>query len=237
MKCYKNPDIFEPLAMAYALGTLHGKARLRFEYLMGQHLYLRATVQAYEQKFNGLVELLPSQAVPAQVWQGIEQQLKLKSTKVSFWQRFHNQLNWALPSLAAIIAAVLTAFFLNKPVAPQAYVAALKSTQQQNQLVLAMAKQDEMKISFEMLDQHLANQQGMVPTLWCISKNKNELPMRMGTLASSSSRQEIALNAKMWQGLAGASEFAISLEPSSVSTQTQPQGEIILSGTLHPMGQ
>lgn len=235
MRRYKNPDIFEPLAMAYALGTLHGKARLRFEQLMAQHLYLRATAQAYQQKLHGLTELLPPQAVPTRVWQGLEQQLNLKSAQPSFWSRLQNQLHWALPSLAAIIAAVLTAFFLHQPPKPQAYVAALKSTQQPNQLVLAMAKQDEMKISFEMLDKNLANPQGMIPTLWCISKKKNEPLMRMGTLGKT--KPEIALNANMWKGLEDAREFAISLEPNTVNSSTQPQGEIILSGTLHPISQ
>ncbi|MFZ1344824.1 anti-sigma factor [Thiothrix eikelboomii] len=235
MKRYKNPDIFEPLAMAYALGTLHGKARLRFEQLMARHLYLRATVQAYQQKLNGLAEILPPQAVHARVWQGIEQHLNLKVAQPSFWSRLQNQLNWALPSLAAIIAAVLTAFFLHQPPKPQAYVAALKSTQQHPQLVLAMAKHDEMKISFDLLDQNITNPQGMIPTLWCISKKKDEPPMRMGTLEPT--KPEISINAKMWQGLEGASQFAISLEPNTVSASTQPQGEIILSGTLHPLGQ
>lgn len=233
MKRYKNPDIFEPLAMAYALGTLQGRARNRFEQLMQQHLYLRATTQAYQQKFNSLAELVPPQTVPIRVWQQIEQELKLKPTKLSFWERFQTSLNWALPSLAAIVAAVLTAFFLNQPKPPQAYVAALKSPQQKNSLVLAMAKHDEMKISFEMLDQHLEKQQGMVATLWCISKNKNEPPMRMGTLEQT--KQEIALNPNMWKGLASASEFAISLEPQTANIATQPQGKIILSGVLHPM--
>ncbi|TXH71626.1 MAG: hypothetical protein E6Q83_01290 [Thiothrix sp.] len=234
MKRYKNPDVFEPLAMAYALGTLHGKARRRFEHLMQQHLYLRATTQAYQQKVNGLVELVPPRSVPASVWKNLEQELKLQPAKLSFWERFQAPLHWALPSLAAVLAVVLTAFFLNQPSPPQAYVAALKSPQQQNQLVLAMAKHDEMKISFEMLDQHLETEPGMVPTLWCISKNKNEPPMRMGTLEQS--KQEIALNANLWKGLETASEFAISLEPSNSSTATQPQGEIILTGALHPMG-
>ena len=59
--------------------------------------------------------------------------------------------------------------------------------------------------------------------------------MRMGTLEPT--KPEISTNAKMWQGLEGASQFAISLEPNTVSASTQPQGEIILSGTLHPLGQ
>lgn len=233
MKRYKNPDIFEPLAMAYALGTLQGRARRRFEQLMQEHLYLRATTQAYQQKFNSLAELLPPQTAPTRVWQKLEQELKLKPARLSVWERFQAPLNWAFPSLAAVIAAVLTAFFLNQSNPPHAYVAALKSPQQQNQLVLAMAKHDEMKISFEMLDQHLEKQPGMVATLWCISKNKNEPPMRMGTLEQT--KQEIALNPNMWKGLASASEFAISLEPQTANIATQPQGKIILSGVLHPM--
>ena len=48
MKRYQNPDIFEHLAMSYALGTLQGKARLRFEKLMSKHLYLRAVTYAYQ---------------------------------------------------------------------------------------------------------------------------------------------------------------------------------------------
>ncbi|WP_298607648.1 anti-sigma factor [uncultured Thiothrix sp.] len=235
MKRYKNPDIFEPLAMAYALGILQGRARSRFEQLMQQHLYLRATTQAYQQKLNGLVELLPSHTVPTRVWHNLEQALQLKPTKLSFWERFQTPLNWALPSLAAVLAAIVTALFLNQPNPPQAYIAALKSTQQQHQLVLAMAKHAEMKISFEMLDQYLEQQEGMVPTLWCISKNKHEPPMRLGTLEQT--KQEIALNQKMWNSLETASEFAISLEPHNANMATQPQGKIILSGAVHPMGQ
>jgi len=47
---YQNPEIFEKLAMAYAAGTLHGRARLRFEKLKSEHFYLEATTSAYESK-------------------------------------------------------------------------------------------------------------------------------------------------------------------------------------------
>lgn len=61
IKRYQNPEIFEQLAMEYAVGGLHGRARKRFEALMETHFYLRATVEAYEYKFAHLVELLPDE--------------------------------------------------------------------------------------------------------------------------------------------------------------------------------
>ena len=56
---YQNPEIFEQLAIEYAVGSLHGRARKRFEVLMDTHFYLQAVVDAYENKFAHLVELLP----------------------------------------------------------------------------------------------------------------------------------------------------------------------------------
>ncbi|WP_308874106.1 hypothetical protein [Thiothrix subterranea] len=82
MKRYQKPDIFEHLAMSYALGTLQGKARLRFEKLMRKHLYLRAVTNAYQQQFAPLAALIPSETPPARVWNAISKELQLgKSAK------------------------------------------------------------------------------------------------------------------------------------------------------------
>ena len=67
MKRYQNPDIFEPLAMAYALGTLQGQARQRYESLMDKHFYLRAVTEAYERQFMGLAEAVPPVNPPESV--------------------------------------------------------------------------------------------------------------------------------------------------------------------------
>ena len=60
-KRYQNPELFEQLAIEYAIGSMSGRARKRFEALMETHFYLRAVVDAYEDKFAHLVELLPDE--------------------------------------------------------------------------------------------------------------------------------------------------------------------------------
>ncbi len=237
MKRYQNPDIFEHLAMSYALGTLQGKARTRFEALMARHLYLRATTLAYQQKFNGLADLLPAQTPPARIWSRIEKQLGLHTP--SRWQRLQHylsaNLSWSLPAVASVAAAALTTLFLSQPAQPEGYIATLKSTQQTDKVVVAMAAKQDMNISFEMLEQALPKDKGMTPTLWCIPKNKDEPPMRMGALATAGG-QPLPISQDMWKGLQGASQFAISMEPASASGQNKPMGEIVLKGALMQVG-
>ncbi|KAG1650264.1 hypothetical protein GQR58_028171 [Nymphon striatum] len=75
-KRYQNPEVFEQLAIEYAVGSMQGRARKRFEVLMETHFYLKATVEAYENKFANLVELLPETKAPDTVWAGIEAHIK-----------------------------------------------------------------------------------------------------------------------------------------------------------------
>lgn len=112
IKRYQNPEVFERLAMSYALGTLQGRARQRFERLLDKHFYLRAVTHAYQQQCNGLVDLIPPVQPPARVWQRLEQELGLLATrkaeqqakKRAVWKR------WQWP--VAIFAAMLLGFFL-----------------------------------------------------------------------------------------------------------------------------
>jgi len=76
---YQNPEVFEPLAMAYAVGTLQGRARERFETLMDEHFYLKATTEAYETTFSPLVELLPEEKPSDQVWKNLQKEITVSA--------------------------------------------------------------------------------------------------------------------------------------------------------------
>ncbi len=69
--------------------TGEGRARKRFEVLMETHFYLKATVEAYENKFANLVELLPDAKAPDKVWEGIESHIKAsppQEEKAPWWK-------------------------------------------------------------------------------------------------------------------------------------------------------
>ncbi|HZY19093.1 MAG TPA: anti-sigma factor [Ramlibacter sp.] len=72
MDLHRHPDLADRLACAYALGTLRGGARRRFEALARQHLTLRTAALLWQERFASLTELQPHEAPGPNVWKRIE---------------------------------------------------------------------------------------------------------------------------------------------------------------------
>jgi anti-sigma-K factor RskA len=76
MNLIKNPALLEQLAASYALGTLRGGARRRFEALARNHAEVRAQALIWQGRMASVAELQP-QAVPSlAVWKRIENLVK-----------------------------------------------------------------------------------------------------------------------------------------------------------------
>jgi len=229
MKRYQNPDIFEHLAMGYALGTLHGKARRRFETLMQRRLYLRAVTDSYQQAFAPLAELLPPEAPPPRVWQAISRQIRQGQPATPRLAWLRALLPWGMTAFASVLASVMTVLVLHQqPSAPNAYMATLKSPSHPNQMLVAMIKHDDMTLSLDMPAQTMPQEDNMVPVLWCIPKDSNKLPMRMGDMSHAHS---MPIDKKTWQSMKNIHELAISLEPMNTNA-AKPMGKIIFNGEL-----
>jgi anti-sigma-K factor RskA len=69
---YGDPTLRDHLAAEYALGTLRGAARRRFERLMAADPGLRALAAAWESRLNPLAESAEAIAPPAAVWRRID---------------------------------------------------------------------------------------------------------------------------------------------------------------------
>jgi anti-sigma-K factor RskA len=222
MKRYQNSDIFEHLAMSYALGTLQGKARLRFEKLQ-------------QKQFSSLVALLPAEQPSAKVWNNISKELKFdqQASVSSFaWiARIKDYLPWSVAAFASIAASVMTVLLLNINSQPAAYMAMMKSPVQQDKMMVAMVSHDAMEISFDMPAGALPADKGMIPTVWCIPKDKNRPYIRMGTLAQDSD-QRMPIDRKVWKEMANVREFAISMEPMDKPASPIPMGKVMFSGKL-----
>lgn len=72
---YDDPTLRDHLAAEYALGTLRGAARRRFERLMRDDPALRALVGAWDARLNPLAESAPPVPPPETVWTRIEARL------------------------------------------------------------------------------------------------------------------------------------------------------------------
>ena len=62
---YADPELNDQLAAEYALGTLRGPARRRFERRLSDDTYLRDLAEDWELRLNLLAESAPAVAPPA----------------------------------------------------------------------------------------------------------------------------------------------------------------------------
>jgi anti-sigma-K factor RskA len=79
MNLLNHPDLLDRLAAAYALGTLRGGARRRFEAIARQSPTARAAALIWQERFASMTELQADQAPSPNVWKRIENLLPMQS--------------------------------------------------------------------------------------------------------------------------------------------------------------
>ena len=72
MNIVQNPPLLEHLASSYALGTLRGGARRRFEAMARESATVRATALIWQERLGSITELQPQVAPSPNVWKRIE---------------------------------------------------------------------------------------------------------------------------------------------------------------------
>ena len=238
-KRYQNPEVFELLAMEYAVGSLQGRARQRFEVLMDTHFYLRATVDAYESKFANLVELLPEKQPSKQVWNNIDAHIKQSSKtttnetasleeKTPWWQLNFFKQGFGLAAMALIVSAVL----IYNPMSghePNVYAAMMESDKSGEMMAVTKIQKSDMKLSIDIMKPMYIDD-GMELTLWCHPKTGGK-PMKMGTI-SESGKTELDISKEEWKNLANVGKLQVSLEMKGQPNITSPSEKILLKGML-----
>lgn len=72
---YADPELRDRLAAEYALGTLKGPARRRFERLLSSDRDLRNLVEGWEHTLSPLAESVPAVEPPVDVWEKIDHKI------------------------------------------------------------------------------------------------------------------------------------------------------------------
>lgn len=72
MNLTQHPELLDRLAASYALGTLRGGARRRFETLAREHATVRAAALVWQTRWSGLNELQAVEQPAAAVWTRID---------------------------------------------------------------------------------------------------------------------------------------------------------------------
>lgn len=102
-----QPERLQALAREFALGTMHGGARRRFERLLHESAAARQAVVDWQERFATLAAVVPPLPPREQVWQGLEQRLGLRTPAPPprpWWQR------WLAPrALGGVLAGAMVA--------------------------------------------------------------------------------------------------------------------------------
>ncbi|MBG9388563.1 anti-sigma factor [Caenimonas aquaedulcis] len=76
MNLNRHPELVDRLAASYALGTLRGGARRRFEQLARQDASIRAPALLWQERFAAMTELQRADMPSANVWKRIQNEIE-----------------------------------------------------------------------------------------------------------------------------------------------------------------
>jgi anti-sigma-K factor RskA len=245
---YRDPELRERLAAEYALGTLRGAARQRFERLMAADAALRQLVEGWELRLNALADNARAVTPPAGLWPAIERRLgpetavaprgllaalfggarvRLPSLAEAGLWNFVGF--WRTAGLAAMAVAIaLVVYTLNVPTTPSPKYVAVLSDQSQKPALVASLDPDARRLVVRMLappspDPTHAHELWLLPPTGA--------PRSLGLLAGEET--VITVSPENSATLATGA-LAVSLEPAGGSPTGAPTGPVLSSGPVLP---
>jgi anti-sigma-K factor RskA len=215
----------QQVAAAYALGTLRGAARRRFERMARDDDTLRTLVDRWQQEFATLADNVPTVDPPARVWREIEARISpARSAPSSYWRAFG--------LVAGGLATVLLAFFVWISTGPRGepvFVAVLTAQDSGPRVVVSMHEPDLMRVK---LVKPWSGTEGKDLELWVLP---TEGPPRSLGLISNSSGETLVRIRSTDARMQGATALAVSLEPAGGSPTRAPTGPVLCSGAIAPV--
>lgn len=218
---YRNGELLEQLAAEYALGTLRGAARLRFERLLPQHPDALAAVRRWEDRFVQLAGGLAPVQPGAAVWRQVQQRLNHTPAR-SF--AFLGWWNASRLALAAAVAAVMIAVTLQLTVfTPSSRLLAIVATEQQAEWWRVETRDDHEALRV-IASAAVAADMEHAYELWALP-DSGAAPVSLGLMPQGGAH-ELVLSAAQRAALQQASKIAVSLEPPGGSPTGAP-GQVL----------
>jgi anti-sigma-K factor RskA len=206
-----HPEIIDPLAAEYVLGTLRGSARRRFEKWRSTFPQVEMRCRFWEESLLPLARDLRPVRPPAHVWQGIRARLNLASSGPG----------WRRGPLLAVAASVLLVVGLSvllywRGIGPRPTEIATIETPAGGQVWEVDVYRGRLVVHAGQLPPHPTDREY---ELWALPTGGK--PVSLGLLPGSGSTQR-SLSVAQQQALANATQVAVTLEPLGGSPTGQP---------------
>jgi anti-sigma-K factor RskA len=230
---YLLPERLDRLAREYALGTLAGPARRRFERVLRQAPAAVRAVGAWQERLSGLAGAGPPMQPRDSVWRGIEQRLFTTSApRAGLWGLL------SLRALGGVLAGVLVGAVLLRlqpgligleppsDTLPQSYVGLLLDSAGKP-TVLASSKRHGKLMTVKLL-QPVDIPAGSVAQLWALPAD-GSAAFPVGVVPGKGTAS-VALADTSEKLFFKVSRLAVSFEAAPARPGDKPTGEFVLSG-------
>lgn len=223
---YDNDKLIDELAAQYALGTLRGPARRRFEKLCERHASAASSLRRWEDRLLDMsAHVLPVHP-SALVWPRIQRRVRADRRRDA---RSPGIAQWAAAAgIAAITAAILWWTMLGR-----VDVVTIIANEQQVQLWRIEADSDRDVLRVAALP-GLAQDAAHAYELWALP-TRGGAPVSLG-LMPQTGRGALQLNDAQRSALAAAQQVAISLEPVGGSPTGAPTGPVLFIAAITRTG-
>lgn len=230
-----HPERLDRLAREYALGTLTGGARRRFERVLIEVPLAARVVARWQQRFDVLAAAVPAVHPREQVWQGLQQRLFAVREAPGLWQRLQSLL--APRVLGGVLAGVLMASVAlhlqpewlgletRSEALPQSYVGLLVNDAGQATL-LASSRRHGRSITVKIL-QPLQVPDGQVARLWALPRD-GAAPFLVGMVPAKGSAT-IALTDPAEKLFFSVARLGVTIDPVSAGADA-PTTPFVASG-------
>jgi len=228
-------DLAHRLAAEYALGTLRGRARARFEAIARADPEVEAVRRQWEAAFAPFTERVPAVEPPARVWSRIEERITERGPRgawssLGFWRGFG--------LLAGGAATVLIAAFLSlsggsAPRGEPGMVAVLVSPAPANEARMVISVHPDVVRVRNFRPWKTVEDEGKALELWAIPKEGAPRSLGMVPNVSGDMTMKVRLDDER---LKGAATIALSVEPKGGSPTKQPTGRVLCSGAVAAPG-
>jgi len=235
---YLLPERLDRLAREYALGTLNGAAKRRFERLLRQAPPAARAVSDWQERFTVLAGGVPAMQPRDSVWSGLEQRLFAPTAKASSGGPL--QWLWGLLSgraLGGALAGVLLCVVVLRmqpgligmeqqvdPL-PASYVGLLTDGTGKP-VVLASSRRHGKQLMLKLL-QPVVAPPGKVAQLWALPQDGAPFPVGVVPPKSPATLTLADTSEKLFFKVP---RLAVSFEPAPAKAGDLPSGEFVLSG-------
>jgi anti-sigma-K factor RskA len=227
---YDDPQLQDVLAGEYALGSLHGAARARFETLMRQNPALRRRVVEWQERLTPLAEETGEVPPPSRVLTALRRRIKPAHAPVRWWNRldFWRPFGALATSLALVLAIYLGVQLTQPPASTPLdprYVAVLADSAQKPAVVVT-AFANPFRVTVEAV-QPVTVATGNVLRIWAVDKTTGAR-QRLVDFAPGAA-QRFALDEQHWALVKSAASLEVHEEPAALAA-TEPNGPALYTG-------